>query len=134
MRRFVGRRVVRALASLLGVLTIVFFIVRINGSPAVLLLGPDASPEAAVGGGLALLRTGDRVRIDLRSRRADILISDDEYAARKAAWRPPELENQTPWQQLFRAHVGQLESGACLDFAVNFQRIAETRGLPRDNH
>jgi dihydroxy-acid dehydratase len=101
-----------------------------SGSPSIL----NASPEAAVGGGLALLRTGDRVRIDLGRRTADILISADEYAARKAAWTVPDLESQTPWQELQRKHVGQLSSGACLDFAVRYQRISTTKGLPRDNH
>jgi dihydroxy-acid dehydratase len=101
-----------------------------SGSPSIL----NASPEAAVGGGLALLRTGDRVRIDLGKRRADILITAEEYAARKAAWTPPKLESQTPWQELQRRTVGQLSTGACLDFAVSYQRISTTRGLPRDNH
>ena len=101
-----------------------------SASPSIL----NASPESAVGGGLALLRTGDRVRIDLGKRTADILISADEYAARKAAWKAPELESQTPWQELQRRHVGQLSNGACLDFAIKYQRIATTRGLPRDNH
>ncbi|MFN4964160.1 MAG: IlvD/Edd family dehydratase [Burkholderiales bacterium] len=101
-----------------------------SGSPSIL----NASPEAAVGGGLALLKTGDRVRIDLAKRRADMLISDDELAARRAAWKPPELEHQTPWQELQRAKVGQLSSGACLDFAVKYQRISITKGIPRDNH
>ena len=101
-----------------------------SGSPSIL----NASPEAAVGGGLALLKTGDRVRIDLAKRRADMLISDDELAARRAAWKPPELEHQTPWQELQRANVGQLSSGACLDFAVKYQRISITKGIPRDNH
>jgi dihydroxy-acid dehydratase len=101
-----------------------------SGSPSIL----NASPEAAVGGGLALIKTGDRVRIDLAKRRADMLISDDELAARRAAWKPPELEHQTPWQELQRAKVGQLSSGACLDFAVKYQRISITKGIPRDNH
>ncbi|MBU3746469.1 MAG: dihydroxy-acid dehydratase family protein [Burkholderiaceae bacterium] len=101
-----------------------------SGSPSIL----NASPEAAVGGGLALLKTGDRVRIDQAKRRADMLISDDELAARRAAWKPPELEHQTPWQELQRAKVGQLSSGACLDFAVKYQRISITKGIPRDNH
>lgn len=101
-----------------------------SASPSIL----NASPEATVGGGLALLRTGDRVRIDVGRRRADILISEDEYMRRKAAWTPPRLESQTPWQELLRRHIGQLETGACLDFAVNYQRIAQTKGLPRDNH
>ena len=101
-----------------------------SASPSIL----NASPESAVGGGLALLQTGDRVRIDLGRRRADILLSDEEYARRKAAWTPDYPASQTPWQELQRRHVTQLSDGACLDFAVNYQRIAVTRGLPRDNH
>ena len=101
-----------------------------SGSPSIL----NASPEAAIGGGLALLKTGDRIRIDIDKRRADILISDTEYAKRKKAWRAPKLDSQTPWQELQRMHVGQLSTGACLDFAVSYQRIAITKGIPRDNH
>ncbi|MCP5266339.1 MAG: dihydroxy-acid dehydratase family protein [Burkholderiaceae bacterium] len=101
-----------------------------SGSPSIL----HASPESAVGGGLALLRTGDRVRIDLGRRQADILIDEAEYALRKAAWKAPALVNQTPWQAMQRAHVGQLETGACLDFAVDFQRVHENFGIPRNNH
>ena len=101
-----------------------------SASPSIL----NASPEAAVGGGLALLRTGDRVRIDLGRRRADMLISDDELASRRAAWRAPELISQTPWQELQRKHVGQLQDGGCLDFAVKYQRIDFVHGIPRDNH
>jgi dihydroxy-acid dehydratase len=101
-----------------------------SGSPSIL----NASPESAVGGGLALLKTGDKVRIDLKKRRADILISDADFAKRKAAWKAPKLVSQTPWQELQRKFVGQLSSGACLDFAVDYQRIAATKGIPRDNH
>jgi dihydroxy-acid dehydratase len=101
-----------------------------SASPSIL----NASPESAVGGGLALLRTGDRVRIDLNRRSADMLVPETELAARRAAWAPPELVSQTPWQDLQRRHVGQLSDGACLDFAIAYQRIATTRGLPRDNH
>ncbi|MGR3715669.1 MAG: IlvD/Edd family dehydratase, partial [Thermohalobaculum sp.] len=97
-------------------------------SPSIL----NASPEAAVGGGLALLKTGDRVRLDIPGRRLDALVPDDEWAARRAAWTPPELDNQTPWQELYRAHVGQLAEGGCLEFATNYHRVA--RHLPRDNH
>jgi dihydroxy-acid dehydratase len=101
-----------------------------SASPSIL----NASPESAVGGGLALLRTGDRVRIDLNRRSADMLVPETELAARRAAWTPPALVSQTPWQDLQRRHVGQLSDGACLDFAIAYQRIATTRGLPRDNH
>ncbi|NLD55263.1 MAG: dihydroxy-acid dehydratase family protein [Burkholderiaceae bacterium] len=101
-----------------------------SGSPSIL----NASPESAVGGGLALLQTGDRVRIDLGKRTADILIPDDELERRRKAWKPSVLESQTPWQELQRMTVGQLQTGACLDFAIKYQRVAETKGLPRDNH
>lgn len=101
-----------------------------SGSPSIL----NASPESAVGGGLALLQTGDRVRIDLKKRSANILISDEELARRRAAWQPPQLVSQTPWQAIQRQHVGQLSEGGCLDFALEFQQISQTRGLPRDNH
>ncbi len=105
-----------------------------SGSPSIL----NASPEAAAGGGLALLRSGDRVRIDLRRCTADVLIDDDALAARRVELDmaggyafPP---SQTPWQAIQRSLVGQLESGAILEGAEGFQRIAQTRGLPRDNH
>jgi dihydroxy-acid dehydratase len=101
-----------------------------SGSPSIL----NASPEAAIGGGLALLKTGDKVRIDLKKRRADMLLSEAELAKRKAAWKAPKLVSQTPWQELQRKFVGQLSDGACLDFAVDYQRISTTMGIPRDNH
>jgi dihydroxy-acid dehydratase len=101
-----------------------------SASPSIL----NASPEAAVGGGLALLKTGDKVRVDIGKRRADILISDAELAKRKAAWKPHVKESQTPWQELQRKFIGQLASGACLDFAVNYQKIAATKGVPRHSH
>ena len=101
-----------------------------SASPSIL----NASPESAVGGGLALLQTGDRVRIDLARRRADILISEADYARRKAQWKPSYPPSQTPWQELQRRHVTQLSDGACLDFAVKYQRISVHGGLPRDNH
>jgi dihydroxy-acid dehydratase len=100
-----------------------------SASPSIL----NASPESAIGGGLALLKTGDRVRIDIKKRRADILISTEVYAKRKAAWKAPKLLSQTPWQELQRKFVGQLSDGACLDFATDYQRIA-AKGIPRDNH
>jgi dihydroxy-acid dehydratase len=101
-----------------------------SASPSIL----NASPEAAVGGGLALLETGDRVRVDIGKRTANILISDEELAKRKAAWKPNIRESQTPWQELQRRYIGQLASGACLDFAVNYQKIAQTKGVPRHSH
>lgn len=105
-----------------------------SGSPSIL----NASPEAARNGGLALLRTGDRVRIDLKRGTANILISDEELAARRAkleaegGYRYP--DHQTPWQEIQRNLVGDLATGAVLEPAVKYQRIADEKGLPRDNH
>jgi len=101
-----------------------------SASPSIL----NASPEAALGGGLALLKTGDRLRIDLQKRRADILIPEAELAARRAAWVAPDLRNHTPWEELHRKHVGQLSSGGCLDFATQYQRVDANFGVPRNNH
>ena len=105
-----------------------------SGSPSIL----NASPEAAAGGNLALLRTGDSVRVDLMTNTVNALISDEEMAARRAAleaaggYQYP--KSQTPWQAMQRAVVGQMGTGACLEDAVDYQRIAQSMGLPRDNH
>ncbi|RUU27482.1 dihydroxy-acid dehydratase [Mesorhizobium sp. M6A.T.Ce.TU.002.03.1.1] len=105
-----------------------------SGSPSIL----NASPEAAIGGGLALLKTGDRVRIDLRKGTADILVTDDEITRRRA-----ELQNsggyhypkhQTPWQEIQRGMVDQFSEGMVLKPAVKYQDVAHTKGVPRDNH
>ncbi len=101
-----------------------------SGSPSIL----NVSPEAAVGGGLALLHTGDRVRIDLNERRVDVLIPEAELAARRRAWKAPELPNKTPWEQIFRSMVGQMGTGACLEPATLDLNILETRGESRHNH
>ncbi|MFF4242395.1 IlvD/Edd family dehydratase [Actinomadura geliboluensis] len=94
----------------------------------------NASPEAAAGGNLAVLRTGDRIRVDLDGARVDVLLSDEEIAARWAEYAPPALENQTPWQEIYRSTVGQLDSGGCMELAVAYQDIAHTKGIPRDSH
>jgi dihydroxy-acid dehydratase len=101
-----------------------------SGSPSIL----NVSPEAAVGGGLALLRSGDRVRIDLNARRVDVLIDEAELAARRAAWTPPPLEHKTPWEEIYRSLVGQLGTGACLEPATLYLNIIETRGESRHSH
>ncbi|MDP4023051.1 IlvD/Edd family dehydratase [Methylobacterium sp. NEAU 140] len=105
-----------------------------SGTPSIL----NASPEAAAGGGLALLQTGDRVRIDLTKRRADILLPDAELERRRADLAArggfPYPASQTPWQEIYRAQVAQLSEGMVLEGAVKFQRVAQTQGLPRDNH
>ena len=105
-----------------------------SGSPSIL----NASPEAAAMGGLALLKTGDRVRMDLEARTVNVLIPDEELEARRAALRAEGgyayPASQTPWQEIQRGLVGQLDKGAILEGAEKFQRIAQTQGLPRDNH
>ncbi len=103
-----------------------------SGSPSIL----NASPEAAAGGNLALLQSGDRIRIDLRANRADMLVSDEELARRRAALDAagyPFPVSQTPWQEIHRDIVGQFDGGAVIESAVKYQRIAE-KGLPRDSH
>ena len=99
-----------------------------SASPSIL----NASPEAYAGGGLARLRTGDRVRVDLRSRRVDALVPEAEWQARDTSAFDTPPKNATPWQQLYRAHVGQLHTGACLDFACAFRDVCAT--VPRHNH
>jgi len=104
-----------------------------SGSPSIL----NASPEAAAGGGLALLRTGDRVRIDLNKGAADMLVPDDELRRRRAALEQsggyPIPPSQTPWQEIQRAMVDQLADGMVLQPAVKYQRVAQ-KYVPRDNH
>lgn len=105
-----------------------------SGSPSIL----NAAPEAAIGGGLALVRKGDRIRIDLRKGTANILISDEELEARRAelakngGYHYP--KHQTPWQEIQRGMVDQFDQGMVLKPAVKYQRVAQTEGVPRDNH
>ena len=105
-----------------------------SGSPSIL----NASPEAAAGGGLALLQTGDVVRIDLVAGRADVLLPDEELIERRRrleeAGGYPVPASQTPWQEIQRSMVTQLSDGMVLRPAVGYQRIAQTMGVPRDNH
>ena len=83
-------------------------------------------------GGLALLRTDDRVRLDLNARTLNAMVPDAEWAARRAAWIPPELVNQTPWEEVYRRNESQLAKSSCLELMTACQRPA--RSLPRDNH
>jgi len=105
-----------------------------SASPSIL----NASPEAAVGGGLALLKTGDRIRVDLRQATANVLLTDAELAERRRAleaqggYRYP--ESQTPWQEIQRGMVEQLGDGMVLKPAVKYRQIADRFGVPRDNH
>lgn len=99
-------------------------------SPSIL----NASPEAAIGGNLAIIRDGDQVRFDLHNRKLDILLSPEEIAARRAGLEPKIPKSQTPWQEIQRSMVGQLSTGACLEPAVMHLRVVETHGNPRRNH
>jgi dihydroxy-acid dehydratase len=99
-----------------------------SDSPSIL----NASPESAVGGGLAYLRTGDTIRIDLNAGRCDVLVGDEEWNARKQQPLPPIPASQTPWQQIYRSTVGQLATGACLELAVPYRGVGQD--LPRHNH
>ena len=105
-----------------------------SGSPSIL----NASPEAAAGGGLAILKTGDKVRIDLRKGTANVLISDEELAKRRkeleAAGGYKYPASQTPWQEMQRGVVGQMGTGMVLENAVKYQDLDRTKGVPRDNH
>lgn len=105
-----------------------------SGSPSIL----NASPEAAAGGGLALLKTGDRVRIDLNTGRADALVDPAEWEQRRKALEAnggyPFPASQTPWQEIERAYYGQMGEGMILEGMEKYQRIAQTKGIPRDSH
>jgi dihydroxy-acid dehydratase len=103
-----------------------------SGSPSIL----NASPEAAAGGGLAIVQTDDRVRIDLRKCTADILLDAATLDARRKALpeRPFSPESQSPWQELFREKVEPFSQGMVLRGAPAYQDIARTKGVPRDNH
>ena len=107
---------------------------RALGSPSIL----NASPEAADGGGLALVKTGDQIRVDLATCTVNMLVPDDELAARAEALTSdggfPMPESQSPWQQIFRERVRPFAEGMILDGAPDFRSIVRTRGVPRDNH
>ena len=99
-------------------------------SPSIL----NASPEAAVGGNLAIIENGDKIRFDLHNRKLDILLSPEEIEARRQKMKPEIPPSQTPWQEIQRGMVGQLATGACLEPAVLHLRVVETHGNPRRNH
>jgi dihydroxy-acid dehydratase len=99
-----------------------------SASPSIL----NVSPEPAAGGNLALIATGDQLRIDLNTRRVDMLVSDEVLAERRAAYENRVPEHQTPWQELYRNSVGQLATGGCMELAVAYQNCGDV--IPRDNH
>ncbi|MEV0720083.1 IlvD/Edd family dehydratase, partial [Asanoa sp. NPDC050611] len=92
----------------------------------------NISPEAAVGGNIAILRTGDRIILDIPNHRLDVDLSDEEIAERWRHHEPTPIEHQTPWQEIFRRYTGQMDTGSCLDFATAYQDLIVTKGTPRD--
>ena len=99
-----------------------------SGSPSIL----NASPESAVGGGLALLRTNDVIRVDLEAGSIAMLVPEEELRARRERLAPPDLPNHTPWQEIYRSHVGQLAEGGVFDLATRYQDVR--RFTPRASH
>jgi dihydroxy-acid dehydratase len=99
-----------------------------SGSPSIL----NAAPEAAAGSGLALLKTGDMIRVDLNECSINMLISDTELATRLAAYQPPELTNHTPWQEIYRHTVTQLDSGGVIGLATKYRNVRDV--IPRHSH
>ncbi len=105
-----------------------------SGSPSIL----NVAPEAAVMGGLAILKTGDKLRVDLVKRRVDLLVSDEELVTRKKVLEEsggyPFPDHQSPWQEIQRSLITQFDKGMVLENATSYQRIAQSKGTPRDNH
>jgi len=99
-------------------------------SPSIL----NVSPEAAIGGGLSILKNGDLIKIDLASKRVDLLLDEKDIAVRKNNTNFIFPKNQTPWQEIARKFTGQLSNGACMDLEENYFDIARTKGIPRDSH
>ena len=101
-----------------------------SASPSIL----HVSPESAAGGDLAIIKTGDKIKVDLRKRRVDVLISNNEIRKRRQRKKINKLNNQTPWQELSRLTVGQLEDGACINTKSMYTDIALKKGTPRHSH
>jgi len=99
-------------------------------SPSIL----NISPESAVGGDLGIVKTGDKIKIDLNKRKVDLLISGVEFKKRRKKKKTPKLKNQTPWQEIARSTVGQLEDGACINSKGIYLDIAKKKGIPRNSH
>ena len=99
-------------------------------SPSIL----NVSPESAIGGDLSIVKTGDKLRIDLNKKRVDLLISPTEFKKRRKEKKIPKLKNQTPWQEISRKTVGQLEDGACMNLNGVYVDIVNKKGPPRNSH
>ena len=101
-----------------------------SASPSIL----HVSPESAVGGDLAIVKTGDKIKIDLNKRRVDLLISQVEFKKRRKNRKKFKINNQTPWQEIFRNTVTQVDDGACINSRGKYLDVSHTKGLPRDSH
>ena len=101
-----------------------------SASPSIL----HVSPESAIGGDLGIVKTGDQIKIDLNKRRVDLLIPQTEFKIRRKKRKLFKFNNQTPWQEIFRDTVGQLEDGACINSRGKFLKVSSTKGIPRDSH
>ena len=99
-------------------------------SPSIL----HVSPESAVGGDLGIVKTGDKMKIDLNKRRVDLIINKLEFKKRRKNKKRFKFKNQTPWQEIFRDTVGQLEDGACIKSREMYLDVSNTKGLPRNSH
>jgi len=99
-------------------------------SPSIL----HVSPESAAGGDIGIIKTGDKIKIDLNKKRVDLLISANEFKKRRSKNKIKIINNQTPWQELSRLTVGQLEDGACIKTRSVYNRIVEKKGTPRHSH
>ena len=99
-----------------------------SGSPSIL----NVSPESAVGGGLALLKTGDMLKIDLNQGSLDVMLDESELDQRRNAIESQQIEHQTPWQEIYRETVGQLSGGGIIELAAKYKKIRNT--IPRHSH
>ena len=99
-------------------------------SPSIL----HVSPESAAGGDIGIIKTGDKIKIDLNKKRVDLLISANEFKKRRSKNKIKIINNQTPWQELSRLTVGQLEDGACIKTRSVYNRSVEKKGTPRHSH
>lgn len=97
-------------------------------SPSIL----NISPEAAIGGNLAIVQTGDKIRVSIRDRKVDLLVSSEEIERRRGVLKLTTIQSNTPWEEFYRSSVGQLETGACLDFATKYRDVR--RIVPRHSH
>ncbi|MED6315561.1 MAG: dihydroxy-acid dehydratase, partial [Verrucomicrobiota bacterium] len=97
-------------------------------SPSIL----NITPESVAGGNLALLETGDEIRVDLNACRVDLIVSEEILTKRRERYSSPKLHHQTPWQEMYRGCVGQLDTGACIEFATKYRDVC--RDIPRHYH